>query len=291
MNRSVAIQEMSEQLGLTSRTLRHWEAEGLFQSGRDVSSGWRVYDEHALACIRITAVLRKMDIPIKEIKSVIIANSVAGLSKVIVNKLNSIRKQREEIGVVERQLNRVLEYLERQNEGKLDLDNILTETEAVFMSSLTEPHVFKIIDLPPMRLAFHIVVDAAPEDKAMGPLMDWLKSANLLGTARLFGCNMKPMPSSAGKPYGYGMCATIPAAVVVPEPFKEMQLPGGLYAMLGSSDDIGGSWKSLMNQLSQSKKYRSDRGRLCLEEHIRNDQPEGSGNLYDLNLLEPVKAK
>ncbi|MEK3685965.1 hypothetical protein [Paenibacillus sp. FSL R10-2736] len=71
--------------------------------------------------------LWKMDIPIKEIKSVIIANSVAGLSKVIVNKLNSIRKQREEIGVVERQLNRVLEYLERQNEGKLDLDNILTE--------------------------------------------------------------------------------------------------------------------------------------------------------------------
>ncbi|NOU80435.1 hypothetical protein GC101_16325 [Paenibacillus sp. LMG 31459] len=92
------------------------------------------------------------------------ANSVAGLSKVIVNKVNSIKKQREEIGGVE-----------RQNEGKLDLDDILTETEAVFMSSLTEPHVFKIIDLPPMRVAFHIVVDVSPEDKAMGPDLNLLE--------------------------------------------------------------------------------------------------------------------
>ncbi|AIQ40935.1 MerR family transcriptional regulator [Paenibacillus sp. FSL R7-0312] len=291
MNRSVAIQEMSEQLGLTSRTLRHWEAEGLFQSDRDVSSGWRVYDEHALACIRITAMLRKMDIPIKEIKTVLIAKSIAGLSKVIEKKVNSLKKQREQVGLVEKQLTRVLEYLERQNEGNLVLDDILMETEAVFMSSLTEQHVFKIIDLAPMRVAFHIVVDVSPEDKVMGPLMDWLRSANLLGTARFFGGNMKPMPGSAGKPYGYGMCATIPEGVVVPEPFKEMTLPGGLFAMLESSDDIGGSWKTLMNQLSQSKKYRSDRGRLCLEEHIRNDHPEGSGNLYYLNLLEPVLLK
>lgn len=291
MNRSVAIQEMSEHLGLTSRTLRHWEAEGLFQSGRDVSSGWRVYDEHALSCIRITAMLRKMDIPIKEIKSVLRANSIAELSKVIEHKVNSLKQQRVEVGLVERQLTRVLEYLERQSEGNLVLDDILTETEAVFMSSLTEPHIFKIIDLPPMRVAFHIVVDVAPEDKAMGPLMDWLRSANLLGTARFFGGNVKPMPGSAGKPYGYGMCVTIPEGVVVPEPFKKMQLPGGLYAMLSSSDDIGGSWKSLMNQLAQSKKYRSDRGRLCLEEHIRNDNPEGSGNPYYLNLLEPVLVK
>ncbi|MFD2877313.1 MerR family transcriptional regulator [Paenibacillus rhizoplanae] len=66
----VTIQQLSEQLGLTSRTLRHWEAEGLFQSYREVSSGWRTYDEQALRCIRITALLRRMDIPIKEIQAV-----------------------------------------------------------------------------------------------------------------------------------------------------------------------------------------------------------------------------
>lgn len=67
MNRSVvSIHRLAEQMGLTSRTLRHWESEGLFKSERDTSSGWRVYDEHALSCIRITAILRKIDIPIKD---------------------------------------------------------------------------------------------------------------------------------------------------------------------------------------------------------------------------------
>ncbi|NLA86434.1 MAG: MerR family DNA-binding transcriptional regulator, partial [Clostridiales bacterium] len=34
MNSPIAIHKLSAQLGLTSRTLRHWESEGLFGSGR-----------------------------------------------------------------------------------------------------------------------------------------------------------------------------------------------------------------------------------------------------------------
>ncbi|WNS45971.1 MerR family transcriptional regulator [Paenibacillus sp. MMS20-IR301] len=291
MNRSVAIHHLSEQLGLTSRTLRHWEAEGLFDSSRDPSSGWRVYDEHALLNIRITAVLRKMDIPIKEIKPVIRENSVRGLRVVIADKLSSLRECREEVWLVEQQLTRVMEYLGQQDEDSQTLDNILTRMEAVFMSKLTEQHVLRIVTLPPMRVAFNIAVDLSPEDKAIKPIVEWLESAQLLGTARLFGGNVKPMPGSAGKPYGYGMCATIPQGTAVPEPFKEMMLPGGLYALLDSSDDIGGSWTVLMDHLSHSTKYQSDRSRLCLEEHIRNDTPAGGGNEYHLNLLEPVITK
>lgn len=291
MNRSVAIHQLSEQLGLTSRTLRHWETEGLFHSSRDPSSGWRIYDEHARINIRITAILRKMDIPIKAIKPVIRENSVAELNRVIADKVSSLKEQREEVWMAEQQLNRVLEYLKQQEEDVQNLNDILKEMEAVFMSNLTEQHQLKIIALPPMRVAYHIAVDVSPEDKALKPILEWLESANLLGTARLFGGNVKPMPGEAGQPYGYGMCATIPDGVAVPDPFKEMVLPGGLYAKLESSDDIGGSWRLLMDQLSRSNKYRSDRSRLCFEEHIRNDVPAGSGNEYDLNLLEPVVMK
>ena len=70
MNSPIAIHKLSAQLGLTSRTLRHWESEGLFESGRDCDSGWRVYDETAVLRIRLTALLRKLDIPISDIKKV-----------------------------------------------------------------------------------------------------------------------------------------------------------------------------------------------------------------------------
>jgi DNA gyrase inhibitor GyrI len=70
-----------------------------------------------------------------------------------------------------------------------------------------------------------------------------------------------------------------------------MNMPGGLYAAFESSDDIGGSWKKLMQYLSDHEEYTPDGSRLCFEEFIRNDAPVGSGHEYFLNLLEPVKRK
>jgi Predicted transcriptional regulators len=70
MNNLLIINKVAEQMRLTSRTLRNWESEKLFNSIRDVESGWRTYDENAILCIQITALLRSIDIPIKEIKSV-----------------------------------------------------------------------------------------------------------------------------------------------------------------------------------------------------------------------------
>lgn len=292
MNRSVvAIHRLAEQMGLTSRTLRHWESEGLFKSERDTSSGWRVYDEHALSCIRITAILRKIDIPIKDIKSVIANPSLAQLRKVIENKIAEVKQRNAEVVSFQQQLDQVLKFFKQQPEdGFLNLDRILNEMEDIWMSSLQESSVIKIITLPPMRVAYSIAVGTSPEDEAMGPVLEWIKSSNLLSTARFFGGNVKPMPTRAGTPYGYGMCATIPDGISVPEHLKEMVLPGGLFALLESSEDVSLSWNTLMNELAKDRRYKSDRSRLCLEEHIRNDRPDGCGNEYYLNLLEPVKA-
>lgn len=58
-----------------------------------------------------------------------------------------------------------------------------------------------------------------------------------------------------------------------------------------STDDIEGSWKKLMTSLTLHEKYTPDHTRLCFEEHIRNDRPEGGGSAYLIHLLEPVKQK
>lgn len=159
------------------------------------------------------------------------------------------------------------------------------------MTKLVSNEQVKFITLPSMRMVYHIAISEAPEDEAMEPVLTWIKLTNLIGTARLFGGNMKPMPSGEGKPYGYGFCASIPEGVIIPKYLKEMTLPGGLYAVMESTDDIAASWKILMKNLSNHDKYKSDRSRLCLEEHIRNDNAEGDGNEYFLRLMEPVKLK
>jgi DNA-binding transcriptional MerR regulator/DNA gyrase inhibitor GyrI len=305
MNNLVAIHKLSAQLGLTSRTLRHWESEELFCSIRDNDSGWRFYDENAVLCIRIISLLRKFDVPIIEIKTVMDNKTFDKLQEVIINRLSALRAQRIEISNKEKQLIQFLSFLQEQNDqlitdanlSKLQENIKLTtefqyEMEELMMLNQQENSInLRFITLPPMRVAYNVAVSVSPEDEAMVPVIEWLKSANLTGTARLFGGNMNPMPSGEGKPYGYGMCASIPEKKVVPDNLKEMKLPGGLYAMLESSDDIGGSWNTLMRVLSINDKYEPDHSRLCFEEHIRNDSPDGSKQEYFLNLLEPVKIK
>lgn len=291
MNRSVAINKLSEEMGLTSRTLRHWESEGLFTSERDASSGWRVYDENALMRIRITAILRRLDIPLKDIQTVLANQSLSHLSLVVKKKISDLQLKKAEITRFQEQLEQVLHYLQTQEEDRMvRMDQLLTDTEDIYMHQTSGTSTLKIVNLPAMRMAYHIAVSSSPEEEAMAPVLEWTKAANVLGTARFFGGNMKPFPTEAGNPYGYGMCVSIPDGVTVPEHLKEMVLPGGLYAVLESSDDIPGSWSVLMKALKEDGFYKSDRSRLCLEEHIRNEKPEGSGNPFHLVLMEPVKA-
>ena len=302
MNKPIAINKVAEQMGLTSRTLRHWESEKLFNSIRDVDSGWRTYDEKAILCINITALLRNIDLPIKEIKSVIDCMNISKLYEVISNKIRVMDNESAEIICRRKQLEQLLSFLsERSNlpindeslyqiqEVNRNFENIKKEDLSMINYSITDN--IKYITLPSMRMVYHIAISDAPEDEAMEPVLTWIKSANLMGTARLFGGNMKPMPSGEGKPYGYGFCASIPEGVKIPEYLKEMTLYGGLYAVMESTDDITISWKTLMKHLSSHDKYKSDHSRLCLEEHIRNDNPEGCGNEYSLRLMEPVKLK
>jgi DNA-binding transcriptional MerR regulator len=300
MNKSIAIHKLAAQLGLTSRTLRHWESEGLFTSGRDQDSGWRVYDEDAVLRIRLTALLRKHDVPISDIKTVTDENSFEKLQAVVLSRLSDLKAQKLKNAFKENQLLRFSEFLLGQA-GSMITDDHLSRLSAfakVIMNSDDKKEDYhmpdykengnslKFVTLPSMRAVYHVAVGVSPEDFAMDPVMEWLNSEHLNGTARLFGGDMPPLPKGDGKPYGYGFCASIPENTPISDPLKEIRLPGGVYAMLESTDDIGASWKALMKLLSENENYMSDRSRLCLEEHLPND-----ANGFHIMLLEPVKAK
>lgn len=307
MNQPVPIHELSSDLGLTSRTLRHWESEGLFTSLRYNSSGRRLYDNEAVVRIRITMYLRRLDISLKDIKSILEQHSFESVKKVILKELHRIDDEQNRMTSRRRMLLSFLDVISNSIDQPLDLKSFEelaffmentdtplrnTELEGMIMTDPTStPMDVRFVTLPPMRTVYHIAVGVAPEGEALAPIMDWLGSSNLLGTARIFGGNMAPMPSKTTPEYGYGVCASIPENIEIPSHLKEMRLPGGLYAMALSSDDIYASWQSLVKTLSENAEYTSDRSRLCLEEHIRNDNPEEEGNSFYLYLLEPVKKK
>jgi DNA-binding transcriptional MerR regulator len=305
MGQHIAIQKLSEQMGLTSRTLRHWESEGLFESYRDPVSGWRSYDSHSVFCVRLTALLRSYDIALKDIKKILDSGSCQTLCAVIRRYLHVLNDQKRLNESAEISLKVLLTNLtslksERLNEANLEqiLSTMPAESggdqkkeDPPMMDTNTANLHVRFVTLPPMRAAYYIAVSISPEDEALSTVLGFLKAQNLMGTARIFGGDMPPLPSGEGIPYGFGVLASIPKDIDVTAPLKEMNVPGGLYAAFESTDDIGGSWKKLMQYLSDHEEYTFDRSRQCFEEHIRNDAPEGSGHEYFINLLEPVKRK
>lgn len=305
MNLPIAINKLSVQLGLTSRTLRHWESEGLFKSARDQESGWRVYDEEAVVCIKITAELRKYDIPLRDIKAILNTRTFEVVQSIIKKQLFLLDKTTKEVQMRKDILNSILIYIEGIRDSQIggsltELGSMIhTATQYNYTNKMEDMIMInnefskniRFITLPPMRMVYNTAVGTSPEDEAMASVIEWLEESDLMGTARLFGGNVKPFPSSTNPQYGYGMCASIPEGVEIPAHLKEMRFPGGLYAMLPSSEDIYNSWQQFMSELSQNNEYKPDDSRFCLEEHIRNDNPKGQGNQFILNLLEPVKRK
>lgn len=67
----IKIQEVSRRWGVSSRTLRHWESQGLLSSVRLGSGGVRAYD--AIACERLEKILflKRLDLPLGVIREIL----------------------------------------------------------------------------------------------------------------------------------------------------------------------------------------------------------------------------
>jgi DNA-binding transcriptional MerR regulator/DNA gyrase inhibitor GyrI len=263
------IHEISERLGVTSRTLRHWEEEGLFKSMRDPQSGWRIYDDEALQRIRLVMLLRELDIPIKAVKDILEGDSKEIAVKVIEKQIGNLNQDNLAIMQRKEMLGRCLsainliqplqdtfhwivnmeQTLAVQIYSKQNLKN---QWEEIIMTKGTiTSGALRIITLPAMRVAVCNVVSASPEDEALGKVVGWAEKENLIGTARIFGFNTTPY-SPGSTEYGWAACVTVPEHITLPGYLEEKRLPGGLYASLNSTNEVYDSWQLLMGLLKES---------------------------------------
>ena len=303
MNQPVMINKLSMMLGLTSRTLRYWETEGLFQSDRNPESGWREYSFDTVVLIQIVAQLRSLDIPLRDIKTFLDDSTTKGLGDILHNKLTTLDNGVKELSELQCKIRQMLKYMSLKTQHSetthIELEDLLRSGINNNKNLIKESNKMKnnkkggiaFISLQDMRMVYNTSIGISPEDDAMKPVIDWLEENNLMGTAKLYGRNTEPYPTEKNPEYGFGMMASIPQGVVVPENLDEMVLKGGVYATMGSNDNIFNSWQQFMEVLAEDDKYIVDKSRPCLEEHIRNDNFKATGGKYIIKLLEPVKLK
>ena len=301
-----AIGKVCVDMGVNSRTLRHWEAEGLFKSERDAQSGWRVYGVDALQSIRVTFFLRRLDISINDIKIVLEQRTAQSLRMALKKEIARLEKTGADLTARKDALQTLIEAFPDELSVTLtEMENELTtispmalerrkHTLQKIMGGLNVDDVkskyddVRILQLPPMRTAAFSCVGASPEEAAMEAVLAWMEKSGLLGTMRLFGYNTEPYPSADSPEYGFGFCACIPESIEIPAPLTEKRLPGGTYAVVSEyQGDPSFGWKRVGELLQDSEwEWAHDGGRPCLEEHIAR---EGGG--FFIPLWFPVKKK
>ena len=65
------VKEVSKQTGVTVRTLHHYDAIGLLSPTEITESGYRLYDDSALARLHSILMLRELQFSLKDIKSIL----------------------------------------------------------------------------------------------------------------------------------------------------------------------------------------------------------------------------
>jgi MerR family transcriptional regulator, copper efflux regulator len=88
VSKEMTIGELSQQAGITPRTVRHYESLGLLPKGRREGKGYHYYSEESLARLSRIQVLKRLGLSLEEIREVIDlyfqdAKGLAGKTKVL----------------------------------------------------------------------------------------------------------------------------------------------------------------------------------------------------------------
>lgn len=172
----IKITDLTQQLGLTSRSLRYYEQTGLIQSVRPQFAKYRFYDEGTVDRLRQIIVLRKMQIPIKDIIRIYESEDMSVVVQTFVDRMDAIDGEISALFEMKRLTNEFLQtmlkhgikrisalpllydemdkhmYLLNQASGDAQKKAVSYAELATLSEKLDKPLSISIIDLPPMRV-------------------------------------------------------------------------------------------------------------------------------------------
>lgn len=324
----MTISQVARDFNISTRTLRYYEQIGLLQSCKKEDYAYRTYNIDALRRLQQIIVLRKLRIPLKQIKSMIQSKELVQIIEVFQDKiaeldleinvsttirtiLQAFVSQLQDSTNVNAKLDLLqdsdmIELIESLNLSKIKLKEEMSMEELKDVNgklSKLQDRDVRIVHLSPYTVASAHYIGEDPEHHCGDMLQKFILESGLYDLkkdARVFGFN-HPNPSE-GNPYGYETWVTIPDNMEVPSPLKKKHFKGGLYAAHKITMGDFHEWKWLLDWVQGNPKFddnSDDDGGECmhglLEEHLNHlywmhqNWPEDAPS--ELDLLFPIKPK
>lgn len=327
MQELATVTEVSRALGLSTRMLRYYEELGLVSSSRRDGYAYRVYDEEAVRRLRQIIVLRRLRVPLREVKLILDDPSAQWAIFVFQQRIAELDAELGGIEAVRAVTAELLEAL--KSRYWLPASHVLLEEDlcaalpslAVNSYELEKERARKMDDLKKaedsMKLTdvriVHLPASAVASARYFGPdpeshagkmIADFVRENKLWETGtdlRQYGFN-SPNPPPEGGEYGYEFWVTIPDDMDVPAPLVKKHFKGGTYAAHAIKMGDFHEWQWLFKWAYESEEYEINGSDLpedmygCLEEHLNYydhilETPEGEPEVTQLDLLIPVRKK
>lgn len=322
------ISELSKAFQVSTRTLRYYEQIGLLSSTKKDGYAYRTYDMDAVRRLQQILVLRKLRIPLKQIRELLGDRDAVLAVEVFRQSMMEIDAEISALSTIRSILNTFVERLHLNIDRDIEVDLLsegdllsLVDTLSVTKSNFKEEKSManldqanqivsqlrdsdvRILYLPPCTVASYQYVGDDPEMHTNQVTTEFVRSSNLTvikPDLRLFGFNA-PNPVDESGFHGYESWVTIPPDMEVPAPLVKKQFPGGLYAAHMIPFGAFEQWQWLIQWVTESKQYdyagdwNNDIMFGWLEEHLNYFSFVNSDNQEEkdmqLDLLIPIKPK
>lgn len=323
---SITISEATQRYGISARMLRYYEQQGLLTSARRDGYAYRVYDEAALMALRQVQLLRRLRLPLKQIRAILQKPDAATAVEVFRRNIDALDGEMATLAAIRAVLSRLRDAL--LAEANVRLPSLMLSDRALLsvIDGLTPAENLKeertmedwetatrgprtlgdvrIVTLPPVTVAAAHVIGEEPEAAAQAQVDRFVLESGLLAhkpDVRHLGFN-HPNPVDETGYHGYEMWVTIPDGWDVPAPLTKKRFEGGLYAAHMIPMGNFHEWAWLMDWAGANEKYQfagdmADQEHMCglLEEHLNyvghllagNTQPED----MQLDLLMPIRER
>ena len=323
----MTVSQVSRSLGISTRMLRYYEQAGLVESLRQEGYAYRIYDEKAVLRLKQILLLRRLRIPVRQIKAILLKEDAVAAIEIFRENIRNLNEEMTALSVVKEILNHFVEELSRTAELPLEKillkDDVLADSIESFglisinfkedqtMEKLKKAEAglsrigdVRIIYLPPSAVAAAHYVGDEPEIHVNEMLDRFVRETGLhrrKPDLRHYGFN-HPNPTDATGFHGYESWVTIPEDMEVPAPLVKKLFVGGIYAAHMISFGSFNEWDLLLNWVNSNEKYEfagdmSGQEHMCglLEEHLNyishvelaNTEPEE----FQLDLLVPVRER
>lgn len=312
----MTIGEVSSAFQISTRMLRYYEKMGLIQSTRKEGYAYRIYNEDTVRKVQQIIILRKLQIPLKQIKCMMEGNRDETIL-ILETRIHDMDENVRSVQTMKKALEKLLSLLHKADAAKNHMDFVQEDTivELTKFLPLEKHHLkgeqkmniskemvekgncVRIVLLPPCTVAAYQFEGDDPEETVGEIMNSFIRSSKLYEIkpdARLFGFN-NPEPEPGKDHHGYEDWVTIPDTMEVPYPLTKKHFNGGLYAAYTINFPDFYEWNFLKEWVKNNEKYQEDY-RDYLEEHLNWVYSSHMGwpeNGIDgkLDLLLPIKPR